>query len=94
MGDLELRDMACAMEIAERFNPRKAPWIAMKIGEHMAEERERTAALLDALELPLLFYSGGPWIGKERERWEEITGKKTCTTRIMCNHIRAVRGEK
>ena len=36
-------DMAAAMEIAARFNPRKAPWIAMVIAKHMQPLRQRVA---------------------------------------------------
>lgn len=33
-------DMAAALEIAARFNPRKMPWIAVVIAKHMEPSRE------------------------------------------------------
>lgn len=41
----------------------------------------------EALELPILFHAGGE---PNRARWEEIVGPREMTTRVMCDHIRAV----
>ena len=48
--------------------------------------------LRDALELPLLFHSSGPWDDEKRDRWRKITGHDDATTRAMCAHIRKVLG--
>ena len=46
---------------------------------------------VEALELPLLFYTTD-W-SSAIDRWEQITGTREATTKIMCDHIRAVREE-
>jgi hypothetical protein len=51
----------------------------------------RYERLREVIELPLLFYAGGKpnW-----NRWEEITGSRYVTTRIMCDAIRAALNDK
>lgn len=60
-----------------------------------------TARLREALELVLLFHSGGPWGDAKTDRWKAITGRyrpnfgsntdsDEVTTRAMCDHIRKV----
>ncbi len=44
-------DMAAAMEIAHRLNPRKMPWIAMVIAKHMGPNREHGQLLGEAAEV-------------------------------------------
>lgn len=53
---------------------------------------EPTYDPLDALKLPLLFYAAGTWTGPQRDEWQRITGTREATTRLMCDHIRAVLG--
>lgn len=43
-----------------------------------------------ALELPILFHTGGP---PNYRRWRKITGTEDMTTKVMCNHIRSVISE-
>lgn len=59
---------------------------------YRAEEvDERIATLELALELPTLFHAGGR---PNADRWEEITGTREMTTRVMCDWIRGVLGIK
>lgn len=49
--------------------------------------------LKQALRLPLLFHSGGPWTQPMQDQWLEITGTSEFTTRVMCDTIRRALGE-
>ncbi len=49
--------------------------------------------LVAALQLPLLFYSGGAWHEGPADKWREITGNDNATTRGLCDHIRALLAE-
>lgn len=53
MADPEIYecDMAAAMEIAARFNPRKMPWISTIIAKHMGPNREHGQLLGEAAEV-------------------------------------------
>jgi hypothetical protein len=57
----------------------------------LADLQSRYDLLREVIELPLLFYAGGKpnW-----NRWEEITGSRYVTTRIMCDAIRAALNDK
>lgn len=59
-------------------------------GEHIVHCVNGHDGLVAALELPLLFHAGGPWSDEKTTRWEEITGKDEATTKVMCDHIRAI----
>lgn len=64
---------------------------AFDLAHDQALREERKSKLLrDALELPLLFHSAGPWDEAKRSRWRTITGGDDATTRAMCDHIRKV----
>src|SRR5262245_61865803 len=54
----------------------------------LAQHAERERALREALRLPLLFHSGGPWDDSRRLEWCRITGTDEATTKVMCDTIR------
>jgi hypothetical protein len=41
----------------------------------------------EALELVLLFHSGSAW-DKQQMRWNELTGGREATTRVLCDCAR------
>ena len=51
-------------------------------------ERERDK-FRELLELPLLFHKGSPFLPLDKYRWLRITGGNECTTKVMCDTIRA-----
>lgn len=61
-------------------------------GQRSRAERAEAlaAALRAALDLPLLFHSGGPWDDAKRLRWLQITGTDEATTRVMGDTIRTL----
>lgn len=44
--------------------------------------------LREALELVLLFHSGGPWNIERHRRWVAIAGHEEVTAKAMCDHVR------
>lgn len=50
----------------------------------------RCGKMIKALELVLLFYTGGPWDDKAKALWLSITGNEEATTKSMCDYIRKV----
>jgi hypothetical protein len=46
----------------------------------------------DALNLVLLFYTVH-WTSEKRTEWHRITGTTEASTKVMCDHIRAVLSE-
>lgn len=56
------------------------------------EQDERDRLVQEALELPLLFHSGGAWDDDKRARWKAITGSDDASTKAMCDHIRETLG--
>jgi glycosyltransferase A (GT-A) superfamily protein (DUF2064 family) len=53
----------------------------------VANELER---LRDALNLVLMFHSGGEWTTADRAQWKHVTGSDEATTKVLCDHIRKV----
>jgi hypothetical protein len=51
----------------------------LSLGEQMAA----------ALEAVLLFHSSGPWNAARCAEWEELTGATECTSRALCDAVRA-----
>lgn len=47
----------------------------------------------EALMLVLLFYSTGPWTDAAKAEWLKITGTREATTKVLCDHVRAVLAE-
>lgn len=47
----------------------------------------------DALRLVLLFHNAAQWSLEERDEWLRITGTTEASTKVMCDHIRAVLAE-
>jgi hypothetical protein len=43
--------------------------------------------MAEAIELTLLFYAI-PWDSKKQERWDQITGMRECTNRVLCDFQR------
>lgn len=70
------------------------PWVcvddAAKLERKLAQAQRHREELIEALSLPLLFHRGGFWSAPEKERWMVITGKDEATTKVMCDHIRAL----
>jgi hypothetical protein len=46
------------------------------------------------LQLPLIFHAGGHLTDGMRKEWQDITGKKEMTTKVMCDAIRYTLGEE
>lgn len=67
--------------------------VSVVVGD-LLQERDalaaRVTALEGALELVLMFYGAAYWNEPESSRWREITGKDEATTKVMCDHIRAL----
>lgn len=55
-------------------------------------EGEGSLDPLDALRAVLLFHSASPWEQQQAE-WLRITGSREATTKVLCDHIRAVLAE-
>lgn len=54
----------------------------------------QTKSLRESLELVLLFHSGTYWDATKAARWKELTGNAEATTKVLCDHIRKVLGDK
>jgi hypothetical protein len=54
---------------------------------------EGTLDVRDALNLVLLFYTVH-WTEEKKLEWHRITGTNEATTKVMCDHIRAVLSEQ
>lgn len=48
----------------------------------------RLARAREALQLPLIFFSGGPMTTNQRDSWLAITGHHEITSKVMCDAIR------
>jgi hypothetical protein len=70
------------------------PLIARTPGSYATDEdnaRLIAAApeMAEALDLVLLFHSGGGWTSESQKRWMTLTGSGDATTRVMCDAVRA-----
>ena len=54
---------------------------------------EGSLSSIDAIKLALLFHSGSPWDDGKRAEWLRITGTTEATTKVLCDHLRAVLAE-
>jgi hypothetical protein len=45
--------------------------------------------LAAACEATLLFFSGSPWDAVKAEKWAALTGTRECTTKTLCDFVRA-----
>lgn len=54
---------------------------------------EGTLTPIDAIKLVLLFHSGSPWDDAKRAEWLRITGTTEASTKVLCDHLRAVLAE-
>lgn len=52
-----------------------------------------TLTPIDAIKLALLFHSSSPWDDDKRAEWLRITGSTEATTKVLCDHLRAVLAE-
>jgi hypothetical protein len=87
----ELEERAAALDAAQAHENEMADMLTMSLDRGIRLE----AALAEArraLELPLIFHSGGYWSSELRSRWSEITGTEEATTKIMCDTIRRALG--
>lgn len=51
----------------------------------------RVGALEEALEMVILYHSGGWWDENKSRRWERWTGRPEATTRALCDQLRTLR---
>lgn len=61
-----------------------------RLEERIAQLESHNAALVEALEMVLLYHSGSPWDAAKSKRWERWTGSDDATTRNLCAQVRAV----
>lgn len=52
-----------------------------------------TLTPIDAIKLALLFHSSSPWDDAKRAEWLRITGSSEASTKVLCDHLRAVLSE-
>jgi len=50
----------------------------------------RLDQLHDALRLVLLFHQGGVWTADAQAEWSRIAGTPEATSKVLCDHVRAV----
>jgi hypothetical protein len=53
-------------------------------------ESEPSYDVRDALQLALLFHSGGEWDDAKIAEWFRITGTREATTKVLCDHVRSM----
>lgn len=85
------------MELVALLQPgaRGAKWLddaETGIGE-LLELRRHARKLRTAAMLVLLFHSGSPWDVRKSGLWKGITGSDDASTKVLCDHIRAVLDE-
>lgn len=56
----------------------------------IAQLEVQNAALVEALEMVVLYHSGSPWDAAKAKRWERWSGSDDATTRNMCDQLRTV----
>lgn len=45
--------------------------------------------LQDVARATLMFHRSGQWTVEDREAWTKLTGQAECTTRVLCDFVRA-----
>jgi hypothetical protein len=86
-ADYIVEKLDCIFGPAIKSSPEVRAAFAKLLGDPEQDRLEQ-----EALELPLLFHSGGAWDEDKRTRWKAITGSDEATTKAMCDHIRKTLG--
>jgi len=89
-ADYIVEKLDCIFGPSIKSSPEVRAAFAKLLGDPEQDERDRL--IQEALELPLLFHSGGVWDDAKRARWKAITGSDDSTTKAMCDHIRKTLG--
>lgn len=76
------------MEHTHSFSVHTSCECGVMLSDYTRSLRVSNTALVNALQLPLLFH-GADWDEDKRAIWKSITGHSEATTKIMCDHIRA-----